>query len=82
MIITIKNDDGIISYDINSISDEQKQQEAKIIVSKVSSLEIITEALGFASATHRANLEKLLGDSPEALVEESTTEEEETSDEE
>ena len=82
MIITIKNDDGIISYDINSISDEQKQQEAKIIVSKVSSLEIITEALGFASATHRANLEKFLGDSPEALVEESTTEEEETSDEE
>lgn len=82
MIITIKNDDGIISYDINSISDEQKQQEARIIVSKVGSLETVTEALGFASATHRGNLEKLLSDSPEALVEESTTEEGETSDEE
>jgi len=82
MIITIKNDDGIISYDINSISDEQKQQEARIIVSKVGSLETVTEALSFASATHRANLEKLLGDSPEALVEEGTTEEGETPDEE
>ena len=82
MIVTIKNDDGIISYDINSISDEQKLKEAKIIVSKVGNLETVTEALSFASATHRANLEKLLGDSPEALVEEDTTEEGETPDEE
>ena len=82
MIVTIKNDDGIISYDINSISDEQKLKEAKIIVSKVGKLETVTEALSFASATHRANLEKLLGDSPEALVEEGTTEEGETPDEE
>ncbi len=82
MIVTIKNDDGIISYDINSISDEQKLKEAKIIVSKVGNLETVTEALSFASATHRANLEKLLGDSPEALVEEGTTEEGETPDEE
>ena len=82
MIVTIKNDDGIISYDINSISDEQKLKEAKIIVSKVGNLETVTEALSFASATHRANLEKLLGDSPEALVEEGTTEEGEPPDEE
>jgi len=82
MIVTIKNDDGIISYDINSISDEQKLKEAKIIVSKVGNLETVTEALSFASATHRANLEKLLDDSPEALVEEGTTEEGETPDEE
>tara|TARA_R110002012_G_scaffold72091_1_gene184451 strand:- start:534 stop:782 length:249 start_codon:yes stop_codon:yes gene_type:complete len=82
MIVTIKNDDGIISYDINSISDEQKLKEAKIIVSKVGNLETVTEALSFASATHRANLERLLDDSPEALVEESTTEEGETSDKE
>lgn len=82
MIVTIKNDDGIISYDINSISDEQKLKEAKIIVSKVGNLETVTEALSFASATHRANLERLLDDSPEALVEEGTTEEGETSDKE
>jgi hypothetical protein len=82
MIVSIKNDDGMVSYDINSIDDKQRLQEAKIIVSKVGNLETITEALGFASATHRANLEKLLADSPEALVEESTIEERETSDEE
>jgi len=82
MIVTIKNDEGMLSYNINSIEDEQKLNEAKVIVSKVGSLEVITEALSFASATHRANLEKLLGDSPEALVEEGTTEEGETPDEE
>lgn len=81
MIVTIKNDEGMLSYNINSIEDEQKLTEAKVIVSKVGSLEVITEALSFASATHRANLERLLGDSPEALVEQDTTEEGETSDE-
>ena len=81
MIVTIKNDEGMLAYNINSIEDEQKLNEAKVIVSKVGSLEVITEALSFASATHRANLERLLGDSPEALVEQDTTEEGETSDE-
>lgn len=81
MIVTIKNDEGMLAYNINSIEDEQKLTEAKVIVSKVGSLEVITEALSFASATHRANLERLLGDSPEALVEQDTTEEGETSDE-
>lgn len=80
MIVTIKNDEGMLAYNINSIEDEQKLNEAKVIVSKVGSLEVITEALSFASATHRANLERLLGDSPEALVEQDTTEEGETSD--
>ena len=75
MIVTIKNDEGMLSYNINSIEDEQRLNEAKVIVSKVGSLEVITEALSFASATHRANLERLLGDSPEALVEQDTTEE-------
>ena len=81
MIVTIKNDEGMLSYNINSIEDEQRLNEAKVIVSKVGSLEVITEALSFASATHRANLERLLGDSPEALAEQDTTEEGETSDE-
>ena len=52
MIVTIKNDEGMLSYNINSIEDEQKLNEAKVIVSKVGSLEVITEALSFASATH------------------------------
>ena len=81
MLVTIKNDVGMLSYNINSIEDEQRLNEAKVIVSKVGSLEVITEALSFASATHRANLERLLGDSPEALVEQDTTKEGETSNE-
>ena len=55
MIVTIKNDEGMLSYNINSIEDEQKLNEAKVIVSKVGSIEVSTEALSFETATHRAN---------------------------
>ena len=43
MIVSIKNDDGMVSYDINSIDDKQRLQEAKIIVSKVGNLESTIE---------------------------------------
>ena len=69
MIITIKNEEGEISYDVNNIKDEGKQGEARVIIQKVGTLEVITEALSFTTATHRVNLEKLLGDSEEAIVE-------------
>ena len=69
MIITVKKDDGELVYDVNKIADEGKQNEARDIISKVGSLDIVTEALSFASATHRANLERLLEDSSEAMVE-------------
>ena len=68
MIITIKNDKGETTYDVNNIKDEAKQGEARVIVQKVGTLEVITEALSFTTATHRANLEKLLGDSEEAKI--------------
>ena len=68
MIITIKNEEGEISYDVNNIKDEGKQGEARVIIQKVGTLEVITEALSFTTATHRANLEKLLGDSEEAKI--------------
>ena len=70
MIITVKKDDGELVYDVNKIKDEGKQNEARVIISKVGSLEVILEALTFASATHRANLEKLLDECDEAKVEE------------
>ena len=70
MIITVKKDDGELVYDVNKIEDEGKQNEARVIISKVGSLEVILEALTFASATHRANLEKLLDECDEAKVEE------------
>tara|TARA_R100001126_G_C4862779_1_gene168397 strand:+ start:483 stop:740 length:258 start_codon:yes stop_codon:yes gene_type:complete len=72
MIITVKKEDGEVVYDINKITDEAKQGEARVIISKVGNLDTVTEALSFASATHRANLERLLEDSPESVVEPET----------
>jgi hypothetical protein len=78
MIITIRNDEGIeTQFDVNKIEDEQKKQEATVIVQKVGNLQVIIEALDFASRTHRANLEQLLLSCDEAKVE-STTESNET----
>jgi len=72
MIITVKKETGEVVYDITKITDEAKQGEARVIISKVGNLDTVTEALSFASATHRANLEKLLEDSPESVVEPET----------
>ena len=69
MIITINNDDGSIAFDVNNISDDAVKQEASVIVQKVGNLQVIIEALDFASRTHRANLEELLKDREEAIVE-------------
>tara|TARA_R110002126_G_scaffold194147_1_gene342323 strand:+ start:1099 stop:1353 length:255 start_codon:yes stop_codon:yes gene_type:complete len=83
MIITIKNDDGVTSYDVTKIEDDGMRANANVTISKVSQLEVITEALNFASATHRGNLETLLKDTPEAVVEsEEETVDEDTSTEE
>ena len=78
MIITIRNDEDIeTQFDVNKIEDEQKKQEATVIVQKVGNLQVIIEALDFASRTHRANLEQLLLTCDEAKVE-STNESNET----
>ena len=69
MIITINNDDGNTSFDVNNIDDDKVKQEATVIVQKVGNLQVIIEALDFASRTHRANLEELLKDREEAIVE-------------
>ena len=68
MIISINNDDGTTSYDVNNINDDRVKQEATVIVQKVGNLQIIIEALDFASRTHRANLEELLKSRDEAIV--------------
>ena len=69
MIITINNDDGNTSFDVNNIDDDKVKQEGTVIVQKVGNLQVIIEALDFASRTHRANLEELLKDREEAIVE-------------
>jgi hypothetical protein len=73
MIITITNDDGTTNFDVNNISDDAVKQEATVIVQKVGNLQVVIEALDFASRTHRANLEELLKGRDEAIVESEPT---------
>jgi hypothetical protein len=69
VIITINNKDVTTNYDVNNISDDGVKQEATVIVQKVGNLQVIIEALDFASRTHRANLEELLKGREESIVE-------------
>ena len=69
MIITIKNDDKEVVYDVSKIKDADTKQEATIIINKVGQLQTTIEALDFASRTHRAILEELLKKTKEAVVE-------------
>ena len=45
MIISIKNDEGITSYDVNKIENEELQNNARITINKVGTLEVLLEAL-------------------------------------
>jgi hypothetical protein len=78
MIITIKNDDGESVYDVSKIEDDQKRTDARISINKIGTLNVMVEALNYASQGHQNNLEAVLKDSPEAIVEEEETETEET----
>ena len=79
MIITITNEDVVTNFDVNNISDDAVKQEATVVVQKVGNIQIIIEALDFASRTHRANLEELLKSRDEAIVEPEEKVEDETS---
>jgi|TARA_B110000902_G_scaffold130725_1_gene152041 enoyl-[acyl-carrier-protein] reductase (NADH) len=79
MIITITNEDVVTNFDVNNISDDAVKQEATVVVQKVGNIQIIIEALDFASRTHRANLEELLKSRDEAIVEPEEEVEDETS---
>ena len=79
MIITINNDDGTTNFDVNNITDDAVKQEATVIVQKVGNLQVVIEALDFASRTHRANLEELLKGRDEAIAEPAEETDEESS---
>ena len=81
MIITIKNDDGESVYDVSMIEDEQKRTNASVSINKIGTLNVLVEALNFASQGLQNNLEAVLKDSPEAMVKQEETETEEFSDE-
>jgi len=69
MIISIKNDDGEAVYDVSKIKDDQKRAGANVSISKIGTLNVLTEALTYASQGHQSNLETVLRESPEAIVE-------------
>ena len=69
MIITIKNDDGESVYDVSKIEDEERKAGASVTISKIGTLNVLVEALNFASQGHQSNLEAVLKESPEAVVE-------------
>ena len=81
MIITIKKDDGEYLYDVSKIDDEQKRNGANISISKIGTLNVLVEALNFASQGHQNNLEAILKESPEAVVEQPEEEEVDSEDE-
>ena len=81
MIINIRNEDGESVYDVSKIEDEQRKANANISISKIGTLNVLVEALNYASQGHQNNLEAVLKESPEAIVEQDETETEETSDE-
>jgi hypothetical protein len=49
-----------------------------VTISKIGTLNVLVEALNFASQGHQNNLEAVLKESPEALVETESESEEET----
>jgi len=69
MIISIKNEDGEAVYDVSKIKDDQKRAGANVSISKIGTLNVLTEALNYASQGHQSNLETVLRESPEAIVE-------------
>ena len=70
MIITIQNKGGDFSqYDVEKISDVQSRLNAKTRISKVGTLDVVAEALSFASQAHRTELESILIGCSEAKLE-------------
>ena len=81
MIITITKDDGQVVYDTAMIEDENARANANMSVSKIGTLNVLVEALNFASGTHQNNLELLLQNAGEAVVDTPSGDEPEGDDE-
>ena len=56
-------------YDVTKIEDEQRKAGASVSISKIGTLNVLVEALNYASQGHQGNLEAVLKESPEAIVE-------------
>ncbi len=76
MIITINNDKGNLVYDVSKIEDTQVKNNSSVTISKIGTINVLIEALNYASQAHQSNLETLLVECPEAKVDEETQPEE------
>ncbi len=70
MIITINNDKGNLVYDVSKIEDTQVKNNSSVTISKIGTINVLIEALNYASQAHQSNLETLLVECPEAKVDE------------
>ena len=69
MIITIQTENDTLKYDVSKITDRCTKVQAKTLISKVGTLDVVSEALTYASATHqRSSQETLLKANEDALV--------------
>jgi|TARA_B100000085_G_scaffold15452_1_gene13331 hypothetical protein len=69
MLVKVTTKDGVISeHDTNAIKNKESRVQAEVLVRKVSTLEILREALQIANVVHRKNLEDIVAEAPESLV--------------
>ena len=59
MIVKIETKDGITEHDTNAIKNKDSRVQSEVLVRKVSTLEILREALQIANVVHRKNLEDI-----------------------
>ena len=75
MIVTIETKDGVIKHDTDAIKNADQRISAEVLVRKVSTLEILREALQIANVVHRKSLEDIWVQSPESLIKPQSEEE-------
>ena len=68
MIITINNAEGNLVYDVSKIKDTERKNNASVTISKIGTINVLVEALNYASKAHQSGLEVILNESPEAQV--------------
>jgi hypothetical protein len=68
MIITINNAEGNLVYDVSKIEDTKRKNNASVTISKIGTINVLVEALNYASQAHQSGLEVILNESPEAQV--------------
>ena len=70
MLVKIETKDGRTEHNTDAIKDANARLSAEVLVRKVSTLEILREALQIANVVHRKSLEDICANAPESLVQE------------